>query len=932
MKTKISTLFFIFLAGTLLLSMPFVELARGDVGLSLLAIYDGGVSNNYGFNFGTDGAYLYTKYLLDFECFWLSNSTLKYEITLGANYEYYANYLSLSRTNTYAFCCYGTSDSDLGITKRYTSNGSGVNSLDTNQDGTIFNMQRVPLQPSYDDKYCSIYILDETTYKVLVWDSEINAIVRTHNNYNYGLFPIHKDTHDYFLSNDTHFIIADADTGLFDVTTNFSQNIFTWLSFSDIGISDIVYKNNYIWVGWYNNSDIQNEYGILALSPTDFSITVDNLTGYSMDNDRLQFDISSGDTYIGLFDWDGSNQELELLKIATDTLVGTGFVDEHIGIFSNDDNYLLVKSDGYSFDPSDYWLYETEMEEYEGTEYGDLSDYESLCEGGRGMYMNVAERRYLENRFEVELNADIEAVDLYISYDQFALVSSSNIDYGITINGESFGQPQNMIDDGLGYTLRWTGLSKTLEYEKPVIAFSCTASVTFGTNTYYWYGYGVNMEGGAHRTHNNPVYYVDELYNGIHHNFGLGMCIYYDPAVEPNPEYPDNIALAKSDYEEYDNIVIYGTVSTLAVNNYVKITNESGQVTIQGFGGNGCLIDDYDFQTSYVPYEAGWYNFTLERNSVVEDYVNVTISTLADKTFIVWTEPNPSGINEQFKIKWVYDYATIGESGILFLSYDFPFDEDKLKGVMAADITGNGSRSWSHPFEDILYFYLCRDNETHGYLIGDYEIHYVGAFYINEIHVLYPEIALVQEGDQPPRATQTIYGQHTFPNCNVVIRLNGDVAYEVGDMPVFEVSPVILQSGHWDVDLCLVEDGVYTVLDNTSFIVLEASETQEGVLTTFIIGYIASLDIMTRLILACAIVLMFAFAPLFVVKKLELDKKFNVTIPAWLFAFMAFVGCVINAVVGLWGWEIVFLILTGAGVIFAVLFYTGRTPVAKGGQ
>lgn len=352
-RNLLSTLFLFFIL-IILFTNIMVYPVVADVGLTLQYYYDNNdiaVRNCYAI---LDNA---SKYCIRDNNYlrvnWVSNNTMIWGINYGSG-NALTSILDISRTESLVYSV-GLPGSLHTLRANYIQNATQFKSKNTGLSASVIHHT---ISSSYDETKVGF----NAGSNCYVWDLTTNAITRTHNNYNGAWFPKFKNTLDYFIYNSTHFVIADAVTGLFDVTRNISLTI-PWLSYSDRGIADVCYKNTYVWVCWYNKSLISDN-GIIGVDPSDFTIAVDNLTGYTPytdDGEALVIDVTNDDGYIIVGDDDGGT--LSLIQTNNDVALGTGYTGECYGRFSNGNSYVIVQQNGIDASSSsiDPWIYQTEF-------------------------------------------------------------------------------------------------------------------------------------------------------------------------------------------------------------------------------------------------------------------------------------------------------------------------------------------------------------------------------------------------------------------------------------------------------------------------------------------------------------------------------------------------------------------------------------------
>jgi len=117
--------------------------------------------------------------------------------------------------------------------------------------------------------------------------------------------------------------------------------------------------------------------------------------------------------------------------------------------------------------------------------------------------------------------------------------------------------------------------------------------------------------------------------------------------------------------------------------------------------------------------------------------------------------------------------------------------------------------------EGIYYFDLCSyyfDDSTNEYIYTTIKRHkhICKNEYPNQINVVYDTIEFGKSG-------QIVYGSHNFLGSNIVIKMNGEVAFNIGDVSEFNVAYFPQYSGEYNATLELILSDTTIVLDSALF-------------------------------------------------------------------------------------------------------------------
>lgn len=472
----------------------------------------------------------------------------------------------------------------------------------------------------------------------------------------------------------------------------------------------------------------------------------------------------------------------------------------------------------------------------QGSGFGDVSGFSSYCSGIPLAYQTfvVDNGKAIEQQVNTLVDGYIGAVDVRVGAYQPYAGDDDYLGYFVmTINGNPIGSPDYWVPDGNNWILRWIGFSIQLEDEYPLFEMYCTGfSGMVGT----WnLGYCDRPSGWTNLQFHSDysVYGNNELNGASAPNKAVAMCFYYTKYI-PNPDYDDSVytqPLERNEYQEYEGIIITGTISTKVPSTYVRLYKDGVRQYIQGFhdvhGVNtGYRVNEYEFTCSFVPnnpsYDGEW-NVSLWRNNVCVASHNFTVINRSELDYegLVYTVPVVTDIGQEFIVGWLYN-KTYWDSlnGTIIISEEPNF----LNAVMNYEIVVNRiqndgtayHRIWQN---GVFYYYLCVN--VGGTLEPIFSCeHFVGNVMLNEIHVTTPVLELAVDSEGRLSAVQMIYGYHSYLGSDVYIRLNDRRIAGVGSASEFTFSHTIFEAGLYTAELLLYQNGTELLLSNTSFVVV----------------------------------------------------------------------------------------------------------------
>lgn len=538
-----------------------------------------------------------------------------------------------------------------------------------------------------------------------------------------------------------------------------------------------------------------------------------------------------------------------------------------------------------------------------GSTYYDFSEYGKYCEGEKtGQSTSFADSKYVENKFNINLNIKIEAVDLIISNNQYAQVSSDPADYGLYINGNGNYIATEIIESDYGdYRVIWDNVDLNIN-EQPIFSFSCSQYVTYGSTNYYWYGIGIDSIGGELKYHNAIYQHANNEYDGYHHNYGLDMCFYYSQPQPDIPTFDDSIEVipkGKNTFYEWENVMFQYSVSAIAPDNYAQLYKDGVKFSEQNFDNDGFLLSGYSGTFSFLPTSNanGSWEVRLMRGGAMKDNDTFTVINLPneeDYNAQIGTYPNPSELNEIFTIEWLYNYSYFSLKGAIAYTTTNYFGSDYY--ILKTNILNDGIMTHSFNEEGKYYIWLCTFEDGNITPVIPCS-HYVGSFYDNEIRTdkthyvmeynpqfsFYEQVALVN-----------ITGSHSFLGGDVYVLINDGAELEiyVGAYNSIDILHVIVEDGYYEVKLVAdLGESDYTLLAQTNFTVTKSdieplTETEE--ITQYFIGLI--------------IILIFTFIGFGIANNLNSDSVLAIGL------FFGFIGAIITILFDILPMWIMFMI------------------------
>lgn len=532
-----------------------------------------------------------------------------------------------------------------------------------------------------------------------------------------------------------------------------------------------------------------------------------------------------------------------------------------------------------------YALYYYDSEFGYDYEYGNVAQYESLCEGGKDNYLDLKNNmKYIENRFDIPVTLTIKAVDLYVDSYQYNVISSSKSSYTLEINNIVCGNPTYFFDDGLGYTLRWYDLTIVLTNEKPLFEFKCNQKNVLDE---YW-RIGVNMEGGAFKYHNSDALFGNGVYDGGNsYSFGLSMCFYYESVIQNQLDYDDNIhslPTGITTYKEYDSITFQYTVSSY-YNTYIQLWYDSDsddipdtQFTSQGYGGYGLNVKTFAGTCNFVPYQnhdGEWSAHIVRVGSNVSTY-NFTVENLSldtDYNGQIWVTPSVTQINQPFTVGWLYNKTYYDNyDGISFYTKQANIEGETWIIKDGIKTSNEGGISYSIPWNGVFYIWLCVNEGNNKYVVIDNTILYCGintfTNYLTTDKEHY-ELEFTQSSSIA-KTVVTVGYSHMFLGGDVYIIIENAsyTPYYVGETPQNELEFDFIYAGIYNIKLVYyLQDGSYEILDSKTITigdtdVIPDEETQIGISVKDYLH--ETFDSQTLFFFGLAIILICTLIPLFI--------------------------------------------------------------------
>ena len=625
--------------------------------------------------------------------------------------------------------------------------------------------------------------------------------------------------------------------------------------------------------------------------------------------------------------WDSNLWYLLIVSFVSDNLVNISLYDSDEDFIHGEQSTTLKSLANFTSlaflwtvnADNDFYIDDFELNAGEAEyDQGDISDYESECQGQDNMFYHYHKGRYLEDVLGYKIDTTIRAVDLFVSEYHLQSPLSTGLspekclnNYDLKINGNVVGHPDYWIANGNNWILRWTDCDIRIEDEFPLFEFKHLFQDSEGN---YWHaGLGDTSwnPNGIHKWHNDGGKYNGN-FDGVIIPNDLSFCFYWDTGFPDNPGYNDSITVEHDSYTMWeDNQVVMNVQVNIAPGvtpTYVQIWNNvSGRITEQNYGGSGFYVDNWEKQLTFIPKEAGTYTAVLVRSgsNLTNDTFTVTDSDYLPNAYI-WTEPFVTDVSESFNVNWIYDYSEFS-----FNVYVLYADNQKGENykIIQGEISANGSTTTSISENGFFWFWLAKREGVNYFPVSNTWRHYNGKSYTtSSITVTYQHLDIgIEEGDYGRQYFQVL---HPYVGQEVVVYLNDIPLFSVGSSSSISFDWFIYEPKLYNVTLELIVDGERTVLDSTYFYAIRTEE---------IPGILPSLSPAIGAILGTIITITFVLLPIFLQGGFK--KKFDT--PPLVYALCGGLGIVFSVYLGFFDiWVIFFFIIIGI-VISVIMYFKG---------
>lgn len=635
----------------------------------------------------------------------------------------------------------------------------------------------------------------------------------------------------------------------------------------------------------------------------------------------------------------------EWLAVATSGAPTVSFIgysgdadnDGDLNFKYSDGNDGLINFDGayngiYTYDNDLMYMFwfETTTQHYGGVEDGNYS----MCSGEPLNYQRLetsifSNNRYIEFKWNSALTINVKAFDLYVHNYQYERVSSDLNRYKLVLNGNDCGHPDYWIPYGNNFKLRWTGLDINYQQQEPIIELFSATPFVFGLSQYYWYiGY-------AEQNNVCPFFYwhgTNELFGNNHIDGTVfyprgtpAFCMWYQ-TIDFEPTFVNDSLYIQKDidgdttFTTYQNILIHYSLATKGAYSYLQLwKNESGtstRYTGGKWGGNGLLVTEWTGIESFIANSTmlGNWELNLYRSGENKtEHATFTIISLSQEDTYSWlyTSPNPSDTCTDYILGWLYNKSYWdNRNGVIFRNRA---DNFETATIVRDNIIGDGTLTDSECSQGNVIYWLCSKDSNDNYYILIKHVHFVGTVFLNELYVLYTDVALSDFYDK--RVPQEIWGTHSYYGFDTYITLNGERIRTVTYEPSFDFIFDISGTGTYEVALKTKNALGFTLILDTKMFIIQSDSGDNGILPR--------VDSLTGAILGTILTLCFTLIPIGLVGGFKLIQ-FKIDIPPVIYSIFAGTGVCLSALLKFWGWEVPFFIIALSIIVLAIMWLQGK--------
>lgn len=411
-------------------------------------------------------------------------------------------------------------------------------------------------------------------------------------------------------------------------------------------------------------------------------------------------------------------------------------------------------------------------------------------------------------------------------------------------------------------------------------------------NNHYYRDYGMNIYDG---------------YSPITEYFDLDYSFCY--------EYPQNILIHNYTNSLWvlpisvdipNKVTIGYTLSPqgFLYSNYIKI-NKSGIEYYNETIGPVSQGGSFDYRVLSI----GTYNISLYQNDINIKNVQFVATGLLNNLYSwIYTDKATVQPGENFNIYYNYPYANF--PGIVL----YGKCGETQKEVTNINKNSTGSIAYSVTDEGLYTLTLNTDTGGSYYQLNSTTILITG------IHT--NNIELSDSIIVAPK-TITVFGETNYVGSDVYITKNGLFFNSVACQTRFSFYNLMEDSGVFIYSLVVKHGNTIITLDSATITVSKTATAEET--TDWFMSFINGLPFFVKIIIAIIIVLMITLLPLIVTVVLSQTAHFDsVSIPSLVYIGFFMFGVIIDCLIGLLSWAILFIVLLAMIIAFAVLYISNK--------
>lgn len=531
----------------------------------------------------------------------------------------------------------------------------------------------------------------------------------------------------------------------------------------------------------------------------------------------------------------------------------------------------------------------------------------------------------------VKRATQIKGVALKVSVDQYN-DDSNTANYSLSINGLSLGNPDcfSQASNGYDWLLYWS-CNVNIQNETTAFVFKHTKANSFGR---YWQvcvgNFGQDLDGDA----DAEYYYSDEFQDCGWQWFGgiipwwvcsgytanqivgkdLAMSFFItNLGTSQIFDYPSSLGLHGWDYKNATgyiyslgkSITCSYTLGDNAYDYQISLYKNTTQILTSGFPTS---VNYPSGSVGYTPFTIGKYKFQLNSTHAIDNVTAYVIGTLPN--FYIFTNPVITNQYSYYSVyyKYYHPQGFDGYATMFDILGNFP---NYYLNSYSRNIFNNVSSNFTYfSTSSSAEYWTLFANKTNAFNnVGNLHKHFIRLQGIstNTINVVPTSILLSHE--QLKNYNFTIYGQHTFVGTDISVFVNNNFIAIIGDSQNYILTYNPPDFGSYIVSLRILQDGLWVILCNASFIVISSdtptSEAEKPLLEppyTYIFGAL--------------ITVVFIILPVIGIGKLNIQSDIIKYVPI----FTGVVGFILSCLIGLFPWYSIFALLFILIMIITVLY------------